>query len=87
MPNFSFKYFVDNLSDTSFIEAKKVMQEYQGALCKMQKNESVSVLLKTVCKEHIIQSLQKEDFTFAIINSEFCFTRAKRYGLSRAIEI
>lgn len=70
MPNFSFKYFVDNLSDTSFIEAKKVMQEYQGALCKMQKNESVSVLLKTVCKEHIIQSLQKEDFT-AIMDSLF----------------
>ena len=70
MPNFSFKYFVDNLSDTSFIEAKKVMQEYQDALCKMQKNESVSVLLKTVCKEHIIQSLQKEDFT-AIMDSLF----------------
>lgn len=70
MSNFSFKYFVEDLSDTSFVAIKEIMQEYREVLCKMQKNETVSVLLKIICDDHVISTLQKDDYV-AIMDSLF----------------
>ncbi len=49
--------------------------------------KEIKISLKYTDVFSIARYLQKEDFTFARINSEFCFTRTRRYGLSRPMEI
>ena len=70
MSNFSFKYFVEDLSDASFVAIKEIMQDYRDILCKMQKNETVAVLLKTICNDYVISALKKDDYV-AIMDSLF----------------
>lgn len=70
MSNFSFNYYIEDLSDASFVTVKGIMQDYRDVLCKMQKNETVSVLLKTICNDHIISTLQKDDYV-AIMDTLF----------------